>query len=165
MPPDSWSTSLTPRVCRTYAEAVAMLRGRPYEEARLESALARLIANQLTLVRQYFVLMGFLAVSEASSAALNCSIAAAALLVGRIEVYDVAELTKLLGTLDLLARAFLMVPSTLPELATIGGLARRIVGLHEALSVLEAGSTPPPATHTVDSATTTSLLGCDQLLP
>lgn len=69
-----------------------------------------------------------------------------------------AEISSVLGTLDLLTSALQSLPGVLPQLSTIGGLSERVRGLHGLLS--EINGAPPPA---VARTAAPSVLGCEGL--
>lgn len=124
---------------RTYAESVAFYAGSRVEQAVLEERLSALLRAQRGLTLDYFKLMVTLTFTSVGGSFVGLLIAAMSIWSGGRTVYSVAELSAVLGTLDMLTGSIQALPGLLPQLATVAGLGARLTELHD---VLEALQTP-----------------------
>jgi len=130
------------RLC-IYAEHVALLRGTRFEAKLLEGLFAAVIIHQGVLVRAYYVLMGCVSFFGVSGMAFNTAICSIRLYTGELAAYDTSQLAQLLGTMDMLAGAFQVLPTMLPQIATAGGMAGRVIELYDTLTALNEAKAPP----------------------
>lgn len=143
---------------QTYAESIALYGAQGAEHAQLEARLVPVIANQRKLTLEYFRLIVAITFSGCGGGLIGLMIAAVSIWSGEREVYSIAELSEVLGTLDLLSAALQALPALLPEIATIAGLSKRVIELHRTLDAINAA--PPPPVATTDA---TDAFGCADL--
>lgn len=143
---------------QTYAEPIALYRGDVPERERLEGAFGALIANQRKLSLQYFRLIVCITFTQVGGSLIGLIIAATSIWTGQRRVFNVAELSAVLGTLEMLTGSIQALPGLLPEITTIAGLSKRVIELHRVLEAIAAA--PPPSVVPHDSAET---LACRSL--
>jgi putative ATP-binding cassette transporter len=134
---------------QTYAESIALYGAQGAEHAQLEARLTPVIVNQRKLTLEYFRLIVSITFSGVGGGLIGLMIAAVSVWSGERKVYSIAELSEVLGTLDLLSAALQALPALLPEIATIAGLSKRVIDLHRTLDTIN--NAPPPAVEPSDS--------------
>eukprot|EP00306_Pavlova_sp_CCMP459_P008563 CAMPEP_0185167532 /NCGR_PEP_ID=MMETSP1139-20130426/14424_1 /TAXON_ID=298111 /ORGANISM="Pavlova sp., Strain CCMP459" /LENGTH=711 /DNA_ID=CAMNT_0027733019 /DNA_START=3 /DNA_END=2138 /DNA_ORIENTATION=+ len=143
---------------RTYAESIAFFSAGKAEQAHLDAKLKPTIENQRRLTHHYFRLLVVIRLTDEGGGLIPLVIAAVAIWSGAKKVYDIAELSAVMGTVSMLNGAVQALPGLLPEITTIAGLSKRVIGLHRVLDALDTA--PPPDVRPVDRH---DRMGCEKL--